>query len=83
MPNRDQAKTDLDSAYSAGRPGADASDLFETPVKQWPQLVKLASRPYRNPDHAPCCDKATRVLCVCAAAWDCAEHGERHVGSHD
>lgn len=30
-----------------------------------------------------CCARATPRACVCAFAFDCPTHGERHVGSHD
>lgn len=30
-----------------------------------------------------CCDKAERKPCVCFIAYTCAEHGERHIGTHD
>lgn len=30
-----------------------------------------------------CCEKARPVACVCAYAFECPEHGRRHVGTHD
>lgn len=30
-----------------------------------------------------CCDKAEILPCVCAFAFACPKHGERHVGTHD
>ncbi|UCC72035.1 MAG: hypothetical protein JSV86_16955 [Gemmatimonadota bacterium] len=30
-----------------------------------------------------CCAEATLAECVCAYAFECAEHGMTHVGTHD
>ena len=30
-----------------------------------------------------CCSKARMMNCVCMYAFNCPEHGETHIGSHD
>lgn len=30
-----------------------------------------------------CCEKAEPLSCVCYQAWQCPEHGETHIGTHD
>lgn len=30
-----------------------------------------------------CCPQAVPIPCVCAFAFTCPEHGDRHIGSHD
>jgi hypothetical protein len=30
-----------------------------------------------------CCPRATALKCVCAYAYSCPDHGERHNGTHD
>ena len=30
-----------------------------------------------------CCTESLLAGCVCLAFWRCAEHGDRHVGTHD
>jgi len=30
-----------------------------------------------------CCELAEPIGCVCTYAFRCAEHGERHIGTHD
>jgi len=30
-----------------------------------------------------CCAKAEVLPCVCAYAFRCPDHGERHIGTHD
>lgn len=30
-----------------------------------------------------CCDKAKPLHCVCAYAFRCQVHGDRHIGTHD
>lgn len=30
-----------------------------------------------------CCKLAKPMFCVCAYAFDCPEHGQRHYGTHD
>jgi len=30
-----------------------------------------------------CCEKAVLIGCVCAYAFECPEHGQTHVGTHD
>jgi hypothetical protein len=30
-----------------------------------------------------CCEKAEPIGCVCAYAFNCPEHGETHIGTHD
>lgn len=34
-------------------------------------------------DPRRCCDKAINFFCVCALSFLCAEHGSRHIGTHD
>lgn len=46
-----------------------------SPACTWKELVA----------HFGCCDKAEPLgrMCVCAYAFSCPVHGERHVGTHD
>lgn len=65
--------------------GAELSDL----QKSW------THREYRHATCSPacariqfareiyCCELATPKACVCAYAWTCPVHGERHVGTHE
>ena len=42
-----------------------------------------ACRSTEQKRHFACCDLATPKACVCAYAFECAVHGETHVGTHD
>lgn len=30
-----------------------------------------------------CCPKAKPMACVCEYAWECPDHGVKHIGTHD
>lgn len=49
----------------------------EVAVQIWHRRREEVKKPFR------CCEKAVQISCVCAWAWKCPSHGERHIGSHE
>lgn len=49
------------------------------------ERARVAAAPPVHPSASryACCHRAVQIPCVCAFAFTCPEHGDRHVGSHD
>jgi hypothetical protein len=61
------------------------SDEQKKLAKHWLQEMccSLACQQDEIKQRYACCSKAVPMACVCAYAFECVEHGQRHIGSHD
>jgi len=77
--------TDEDSFLFCFECGAElTSDLADLALARFERMTCSSDCSRRRIIAAwACCDKAQITPCVCAYAFSCEEHGDRHVGTHD
>lgn len=55
----------------------------EAARRQERERVAAAISTHPSASRYACCRQAVPIPCVCAFAFTCPEHGDKHIGSHD
>lgn len=74
-----QKREDVEHFDFLIRPG----DTDEKVLATCQMILEAIRNPKPKVHQLACCHLATHKGCVCAYAFDCPLHGERHIGTHD